>query len=133
MGDVGSAFLGFSFGVMPLLHSSSSNLVPRDLPLIAILMLWPFVFDSVVTLVRRALKRQPVWKPHREHIYQRLVIAGYEHKFVSKMYIGFASVVVVLVYLNVRVDGTLTPLVLLSAVILSAALFAFGQRKRELV
>ncbi|HEY0659483.1 MAG TPA: glycosyltransferase family 4 protein, partial [Pyrinomonadaceae bacterium] len=76
MGDVGSAFLGFTFAVLPLLAKKNNVEQTRYLPLIAVLLVWFFVFDSVYTFVRRLWKRKKVWNAHREHIYQKLVIKG---------------------------------------------------------
>jgi len=86
MGDVGSAFLGFTFAVMPLLTKEESDVQTRILPLISILLVWLFVFDSVYTFFRRLLKREKVWIAHRSHIYQKLVIKGYKHKNVAVLY-----------------------------------------------
>jgi UDP-N-acetylmuramyl pentapeptide phosphotransferase/UDP-N-acetylglucosamine-1-phosphate transferase len=89
MGDVGSAFLGFSFAALPLL---AKNERPEDvsflplLPLIAISLVWLFLFDTVLTFFRRIFKGEKVWQAHRGHIYQKLVISGYSHQFVSVLY-----------------------------------------------
>ncbi len=89
MGDVGSAFLGFSFAVLPLLaqnESAGKNFVKSRLPLIAASLIWLFLFDTVLTFFRRLYKREKVWQAHREHIYQKLIISGYTHRFVSALY-----------------------------------------------
>jgi UDP-N-acetylmuramyl pentapeptide phosphotransferase/UDP-N-acetylglucosamine-1-phosphate transferase len=85
MGDVGSAYLGFSFAVMPLLATigDSSDVL---LPVAAGLLVWFFIFDTVVTMVRRVLRRDKVWRAHREHFYQRLVRSGWPHAKVSLLY-----------------------------------------------
>ena len=36
--------------------------------------------DATVTLVRRLLRGERVWRAHREHYYQRLVLAGWGHR-----------------------------------------------------
>lgn len=97
MGDVGSAFLGYSFAVMPLLAkdtlvetNQASNLI-----WVAVIFVWFFVFDSVFTLFRRLLRGEKVWEAHRRHIYQRLVILGIGHAFVTCLY-GIFSVIAVL-------------------------------------
>jgi len=102
MGDVGSAFLGFSFAVLPLLamaNFSSGQVNPTlvaRLPLFSVLVVWPFVGDGLLTILRRAIKREPVWKAHRSHLYQRLVQTGWTHARVSKLYtawcVGCAAV-----------------------------------------
>ncbi len=91
MGDVGSAFLGYTFAVLAVIASQSD---PR-LAFIGILFVWPFVFDSVFTFFRRLRNHENVFEAHRSHLYQRLVIAGYSHGAVSTLYICLAGVGVV--------------------------------------
>ena len=86
MGDVGSAFLGFTFAVMPFLTDDRNNANYRYLPLAAAGLVALFVFDTGVTLARRLLNREKIWRAHRSHFYQRLVIAGYPHRFVTLLY-----------------------------------------------
>jgi len=88
MGDVGSAFLGFVFAFMAV---AASRTDPR-LAVVGIILVWPFVFDSGFTFFRRLLNRENVFSAHRSHLYQRLVIAGYSHRFVSSLYIGLAII-----------------------------------------
>ena len=98
MGDVGSAFLGFLFAVLPLLavagagDGALSPATAARLPAFGVLVVWPFVGDGALTLVRRALKREPVWKAHRSHLYQRLVQTGWSHAQVSGWYAVWAVV-----------------------------------------
>jgi len=94
MGDVGSAFLGFSFAVLSLIaehDGAGADSISPFLPLISISLVWLFLFDTVLTFFRRLLKGEKVWQAHREHIYQKLVISGYTHRFVSVLY-GVTSV-----------------------------------------
>lgn len=92
MGDVGSAFLGFTFAVLPMVAAQSE---PR-LVLAGALLVWPFLFDALFTFVRRARLGENVFAAHRSHLYQRLVIAGYSHRFVSALYGLLACVGVLL-------------------------------------
>jgi UDP-N-acetylmuramyl pentapeptide phosphotransferase/UDP-N-acetylglucosamine-1-phosphate transferase len=94
MGDVGSAFLGFSFAFLPLLASKESSVNSPKFSLIGILFVLPFIFDTVFTFVRRLLNGEKVWQAHRSHLYQRLVINGYSHRFVTILY-GILSVLII--------------------------------------
>ena len=82
MGDVGSAFCGFLLAVLPL---AVPDQVPQTLP-IAVVALWPFIFDTAYTIVRRLRKRENIFESHRSHLYQRLTIAGWSHRTVSSLY-----------------------------------------------
>jgi UDP-N-acetylmuramyl pentapeptide phosphotransferase/UDP-N-acetylglucosamine-1-phosphate transferase len=87
MGDVGSAFLGYTFAVLSVAAAQHD---PR-LALVGILFVWPFVFDTTFTFLRRLKHHENVFAAHRSHLYQRLVIAGYDHRFVTLLYIGLAA------------------------------------------
>jgi len=92
MGDVGSAFLGYTFAVLPfMLHLGASNHLNSSLSAAAgVLLVWPFVFDAAFTFLRRLRNGEQVFAAHRSHLYQRLVIAGWGHRAVSLLYISLA-------------------------------------------
>ena len=92
MGDVGSAFLGYNFAAIPIITAQFDT----RLPLAGIMMIWPFIFDTSLTFFRRLSKGENVFIAHRSHLYQRLVIVGYSHRFVSSLYIGLALIGVIL-------------------------------------
>ena len=73
LGDAGSIPLGFLAGALGL-HGVWSHAWPPWFPL---LVFSPFVIDSSVTLVRRLLRGERLWRAHREHYYQRLVLGGW--------------------------------------------------------
>ncbi len=85
MGDVGSAFLGYTFAVFPLIcfRMDAGKL---GAPLVGLLLVWPFVFDTVFTFFRRLLKRENVFRAHRSHLYQRLIQAGQGPGSVALLY-----------------------------------------------
>lgn len=88
MGDVGSAFLGFVFAVLTLRIGA----VSYSAGLAVFISLWPFVFDTALTLIRRIRRRENIFASHRSHLYQRLVIAGWSHARVTAIYAGMAAV-----------------------------------------
>lgn len=90
MGDVCSGFLGFVFAVIPLLFHQEmriNNPGQTAFYFMAALLLWPFLADSGYTFLRRAIKKENVFRAHRSHLYQRLTIYGYSHSKVSLFYI----------------------------------------------
>ena len=97
MGDVGSAFLGFSFAVLPLLFLNEAKTTSRlanagMIPGFVLGAMWPFVGDGFNTFLRRTARGEAVWKPHRSHLYQRLVQAGWTHARVSSLYALWAVI-----------------------------------------
>jgi UDP-GlcNAc:undecaprenyl-phosphate/decaprenyl-phosphate GlcNAc-1-phosphate transferase len=78
MGDVGSAFLGFTFAVMAIIafrfdHSHTSFFV---MPL----LLFNFIYDTAFTFFRRLLRGENVLEAHRTHLYQLFERLGYGHR-----------------------------------------------------
>jgi len=94
MGDVGSAFIGFTLAVLPLIYNTQLDLARRGLSaaLVGMIFVWPFVFDATFTFLRRLRHGERVFSPHRSHLYQRLVIAGHTHQFVAVLYSSLAAV-----------------------------------------
>jgi UDP-N-acetylmuramyl pentapeptide phosphotransferase/UDP-N-acetylglucosamine-1-phosphate transferase len=92
MGDVGSAFLGFTFAAVPVMATPSAPINRASMFLIGILLLWPFILDTGFTLLRRLTKGENIFQAHRSHFYQRMVIAGYSHQIVTLLYIGLAVI-----------------------------------------
>jgi len=81
MGDVGSAFLGFTFATLAVIGASldlghlSFFIVP--------MLLFHFIFDTVFTFFRRLLRGEKIHHAHRTHLYQLLNQLGYGHRAVS--------------------------------------------------
>lgn len=76
MGDVGSSSIGFLAAAFSL-WGNETGVVPIYL---AVLIFSPFIVDSTVTLLRRALRGERIWEAHRTHFYQRLVQMGWGHR-----------------------------------------------------
>jgi UDP-N-acetylmuramyl pentapeptide phosphotransferase/UDP-N-acetylglucosamine-1-phosphate transferase len=71
LGDAGSLPIGFLLGVL-LFHVAASGAFAAA----AILPLY-HVADSTVTLVRRLIKGEKIWQPHRQHFYQMACRKGF--------------------------------------------------------
>jgi UDP-GlcNAc:undecaprenyl-phosphate/decaprenyl-phosphate GlcNAc-1-phosphate transferase len=77
LGDSGSIPLGFMAAAVGILGWRVYGLWPYWFPA---LVFSPFAVDATVTLAKRALRREPVWRAHRDHYYQRLVRLGWSHR-----------------------------------------------------
>lgn len=130
LGDVGSAFLGFTFASIPLLSEKTSSAESPLLLPAGIVFVWLFLFDSVITLIRRLLKGERVWTAHRQHLYQRLVISGKGHGFVAFVYSATAVIASSAFLFAVFYRG-IAPLLLVFVLLGSAAFLAvFAFRKK---
>ena len=82
MGDSGSTFLGALFASL-ILHTSSFSI-----SFLYLLIATPLLADACSCVLRRYFARQPVFQPHRLHLYQRLQQSGLSHAQVSSIYIA---------------------------------------------
>jgi UDP-N-acetylmuramyl pentapeptide phosphotransferase/UDP-N-acetylglucosamine-1-phosphate transferase len=87
LGDVGSIPLGFLAATLGLV-GWRDDLWPLWFPL---LVFGPFNADATITLVKRLARRQKVWRPHRDHYYQRIVRMGLGHRAAALL--GYAVMV----------------------------------------
>ena len=103
MGDVGSAFLGFTFAMLAVIGASldlghlSFYIVP--------MLLFHFIFDTVFTFFRRLLRGEPVHLAHRTHLYQLLNRIGYSHKAVSLFYYAMTVVQGVAAFVSITLHS----------------------------
>ena len=74
MGDAGSIPLGFLAATLGV-QGYAAGAWPAAFPM---LVFSPFIVDATLTLLRRLLRGERVWKAHRTHLYQRLVLAGWD-------------------------------------------------------
>ncbi len=76
MGDLGSVGTGFFVAALVVL-GCRDEVFDLWVPLI---IFSPFILDATVTLVWRVCRCEKIWKPHRKHYYQRLVMSGWSHR-----------------------------------------------------
>jgi UDP-N-acetylmuramyl pentapeptide phosphotransferase/UDP-N-acetylglucosamine-1-phosphate transferase len=76
MGDVGAVPLGFLAAALAV-KGNRDSVMGLWVPVI---IFSPFIVDATVVLMRRMLKGHRFWEPHREHYFQRLVLAGWSHR-----------------------------------------------------
>jgi UDP-N-acetylmuramyl pentapeptide phosphotransferase/UDP-N-acetylglucosamine-1-phosphate transferase len=77
MGDVGSVPLGYLLGWLLLTLAGSGYWAQ------ALILPLYFLADASWTLLRRLARGEKIWRPHREHFYQRAVQAGRSHAEVA--------------------------------------------------
>lgn len=83
MGDVGSAFLGTFFAALTLFDvTGSTEKVFLPLAMAA----WPYIYDPLVSVIRRVCTGHNPLVPHREFLFHRLVRSGVSHATVAVLY-----------------------------------------------
>lgn len=81
MGDVGSQFLGFMLAGLGLLLARGD--AGGTLILVVPLLMFHFLFDTTLTMLRRWRRGEQVTAAHRGHLYQLLHQSGMSHGRVS--------------------------------------------------
>ena len=83
MGDVGSAFLGTFFAALTLFDTTGST-EKVFLPLA--MAAWPYIYDPLLSVIRRVCTGHNPLVPHREFLFHRLVRSGVSHATVAVLY-----------------------------------------------
>ena len=87
MGDLGSTFLGSIFFTLLLKCDKFEDFFAF------LLISSPLMIDALICVIRRILKGKTFYKPHRDHLYQRLCDNNISHGFISFLYILSTSLI----------------------------------------
>lgn len=120
MGDAGSGFLGFALGCLAV----ESEKATRVQALVWMVLMGVFITDATVTLVRRMMRGEALYKAHRSHAYQRLVAAGWTHRRVTSTVAAFNIWLAIVCALIVAYPTWTLSLVIGAVCFLTAAYFA---------
>jgi UDP-N-acetylmuramyl pentapeptide phosphotransferase/UDP-N-acetylglucosamine-1-phosphate transferase len=122
MGDVGSVGIGFLTGWLLLWLAGKGYWAP------ALILPLYFLADASVTLGRRLLRGEAVWRAHRSHFYQQAVIGGLTHARVSLL-VAALNVALVAIAVYAVGDGAPVTALLLATAATASLLIYFRARK----
>jgi UDP-N-acetylmuramyl pentapeptide phosphotransferase/UDP-N-acetylglucosamine-1-phosphate transferase len=126
LGDVGSLPIGLLIGWLLLqLAGSGARAAAILLPLY-------YLADSLITLIRRAIRGEPVWQAHRTHFYQRATDHGFRvMEIVSRVFV-VNVILAALALMTIIVPSPITDLAALSAgaALVLSLLVTFARGKR---
>ncbi len=108
LGDSGSIPLGFTAGAVGVIGWQQACW-PAWLP---VMLFFPFIFDATFTLLSRVLKRKAFWQAHREHIYQRNILAGLGHRKLALWAYLLMLISAALAVLIIHQNGTYAGLII---------------------
>jgi UDP-N-acetylmuramyl pentapeptide phosphotransferase/UDP-N-acetylglucosamine-1-phosphate transferase len=122
LGDVGSVTLGYLLGWLLL------GLAIRGWWAPALILPLYYFADATFTLLRRVLRRERFWEPHRQHFYQRALAPDGDHAAVARLVLAGDAALVLAALVAVP-----WPLIGLAAavVIVAAMLVALERRARR--
>ncbi len=134
MGDIGSAFLGYALAVLPVMYGFFDK-NGTGAPAVGLLLVWPFVFDTSFTFVRRLCRGENVFSAHRSHLYQRMSTAHSGHARVAVIYSGLALVggVLAQVWLTRVAQGAVSIVLVLPVLCVGLWLLVAIQERRQAV
>jgi UDP-N-acetylmuramyl pentapeptide phosphotransferase/UDP-N-acetylglucosamine-1-phosphate transferase len=128
MGDAGSIPLGFCAGAIGWL-GVTIGVWAWWLPVLAFS---PVFVDATWTLAKRLVRREAVWRAHRQHIYQRLVLVrNWSHVRTAIAYAALAAVAggsAVVAHLRQPVSEATERWLLMGWVITYVLVVAFAER-----
>ena len=111
-GDSGSLFQGFMIATISLLGFKTITMTSFFIP---VLLLGIPILDTSFAIIRRALKKEPIYKPDKEHLHHQLLKLGLSHRntvlaiYGMNILFAFASIVYTL---NDKLIGTIIYIVL---------------------
>jgi len=115
MGDAGSVSLGFLLGWLLIQVAASGAWAAAFLlPLV-------FVADATVTLMRRLVKGEAIWRAHRSHFYQRAARATGSHARVTLTVLYYNVALIALAVWSTR-TSTAAPIAMAIGVAMAALL-----------
>ena len=128
MGDVGSQFLGFAFAGIGVYFA---RLDPLGAAVYFVpLLLFHFLFDTIVTACSRWRAGENVTAAHRRHFYQRLHQAGLDHGAIS-VWLSIAAAFNAVVALWVMIAARGAPWLGLVLVLALQLYYVWLVRRRE--
>jgi UDP-N-acetylmuramyl pentapeptide phosphotransferase/UDP-N-acetylglucosamine-1-phosphate transferase len=123
LGDVGSVPLGYLLGWLLL------DLAAHGLWAPALILPLYYLADASLTIARRILRREPFWRAHRQHFYQRALGTGGDHAAVARLVLAGDTTLVALALFAV----TQPRLALVLAVLVVAVMLLFMERRARLL
>jgi len=130
MGDVGSITIGAFLATLLLI-----GVVRYQFPVISfVLLLGVFIADASVTVLIRLVNKEPFWRPHRSHYYQRLAGLGFAHNIIVIALIALMLLCSVIASISIVERDTiwLGAVVEIVVFVVGAAIVVYLESKRTL-
>lgn len=122
MGDGGSNFIGYLFAALAIIGSQIQS---ASIPfVVVVILLSMFLLDAATTMIKRLPKGKNWLEPHRDHIYQRLIILGYSHIQVTLLYsifnllLGGAAILYIRTTRALQISWLLLPVFLFTGLVI---------------
>ena len=126
LGDVGSLPIGLLLGWLLLSVAMTGHLAA------AVLLPLYYLADATITLLRRLIRREPVWQAHRTHFYQRATDGGFTvTQVVARVFFVNVALAALAMWTVIAPSRLSVNVALLGgAVLVALLLFAFARGRR---
>lgn len=112
-GDSGSMFQGFMIATISLLGFKTISMTSFFIP---VLLLGIPILDTLFAIIRRTIKKEPIYKPDKEHLHHQLLKLGLSHRdtvlaiYAMNLLFAFASIIYAI---NDKTLGTIIYIIIL--------------------
>jgi UDP-GlcNAc:undecaprenyl-phosphate GlcNAc-1-phosphate transferase len=134
MGDCGSMFLGFILSIVSI--QGINKMAAAISLLIPVTALGVPIYDVLVSVVRRIMKRKGIFQPDRKHIHYRLLDMGFTHTHVvlALYFMGIYFAVISCLFALIPVEYAFMLFILLAMGVFSGMqTIAFVERRLRLI
>lgn len=114
MGDSGSNFLGFMIAAISMLGLFKN--VTLFSFIIPVIVLAVPIFDTLLAIFRRALKKENIMRPDNKHIHYQLIANGYSHRKAVLIVYAFSALFGMMAILFSK--ATLTTSLMITTIVL---------------
>ncbi len=119
MGDVGSCFLGFMFGMLMLAGEYTDSVpVPVWLVLLAI-----FIWDATLTLLKRLVAGETWYAAHKQHAFQKLLQMRMSHSTLALWVLALNVIVLWPLALVAHTRPPLAPYMVFASMVIMTAVW----------
>lgn len=123
MGDIGSTYLAFMLFAFAFISISNDLLTLQFWLIIACL----FICDATVTLVRRVIRGEVWYQPHRKHLYQSLSRRLNSHSKVTLRFLLInLTILFPLAFISLLLPSMSIAILLVTYLVVAAVMFGMG-------
>lgn len=101
LGDCGSLFVGFTMAALSVLEMKQVAVISMVTP---ILIFFIPISDTLYAIVRRILKKQPIFSPDKNHFHHCLLNSGFNQKQTVWIIYGICIILSVGALLSTKID-----------------------------
>ena len=130
MGDVGSAFFGFSFGAIAIL---AANYDRSHTPFLVMPILFSnFILETLFTVIWRLCQGHKIYQAHRTHPYQLLGDMGWSHTTIAFFYYCQNIILTILACIYIKTLNNYVVFLIFMIIVVSYSLFIYYVRHKAI-